>query len=217
MVMVDLNSFYSETRRKIAEEMKRLPPTARFYSSLEKQIPMLMDKSDHRDFVSDCPCHICNDNENEKVQKTAIFDKYDNITRKNCHTLTDHQYFLCAKQIYAFVFKTRTWGKQDLPVSFLRQTNRSIEKVHVRNLSLPRFHKDMIENLVMDEARLKILKSLTGSFARLNRHGQALSEKPWAADYVDGKGNGLIFLLHCGPGVGKTFTAGKFCPHLESL
>ena len=101
---------------------------------------------------------------------------------------------------------------RDLPVSLLYPAKRSIEKVHVRNLSPPRFQKDMIESLVMDEARLRTLTSLTGSFARLNRHGQTLSEKPWAADYIDGKGNGLIFLLHGGPGVGKTFTAGKFYP-----
>jgi hypothetical protein len=102
-------------------------------------------------------------------------------------------------------------------VSLLCKANRIIEKVYVRNLSPPRFHKHMIDSLVMDDSRLKTLKSLTGSFARLNRHGRVLSEKPWAADYVDGKGNGLIFLLHGGPGVGKTFTAGKFCPHLASL
>ncbi|KAL8365017.1 hypothetical protein RB595_004026 [Gaeumannomyces hyphopodioides] len=29
----------------------------------------------------------------------------------------------------------------------------------------------------------------------------------WAADFVEGKGNGLIFLLHGSPGVGKTYTA----------
>ncbi len=75
----------------------------------------------------------------------------------------------------------------------------------------------MIDTLVMNEARLKTLKSLTGSFARLNRHGKVLSEKPWAADYIEGKGNGLIFLLHGGPGVGKTLTAGSFSLSLTSL
>lgn len=190
MVMVDLNSFYSETRRKTAKGPPRSP--------FEPPIPNLMDKSDHRDFASDCPCHICSKNENEKVQKTAIFDRYDFITPKDQPTLTNHQYFLCAKQIHAFVFKTRTW-----------------EKVHVRNLSPPRFYKDMIDSLVMDNDRLKTLKSLTGSLSRLNRHGRVLLEKPWAADYVDGKRNGLIFLLHGGPGVGKTFTAECIANFLE--
>jgi hypothetical protein len=213
MVMVDLDSFYSETMRKMAKEVGG----SLSRSHLENQIPNLMDKSDHRDFVSDCPCHICSKNDNEKVQKTAIFDRYDKITRKFQPTLTNHQYFLCAKQIHAFVFKTRTWGKREFTSIVSAQANRIIEKVHVRNLSPPRFYKDMINSLVMDNDRLKTLKSLTGSLSRLNRHGQVLLEKPWAADYVDGKGNGLIFLLHGGPGVGKTFTAGKPCPHLGSL
>jgi hypothetical protein len=112
--MVDLNSFYSETRRKIEGEMKKNSRQFPSYSPLEEKIPKLMDNSDHRDFVSDCPCHICNENKNEKAQKTVVFDNYDKITPKNRSTLTDHQYFLCAKQIYAFVFKTRTWGKQGL-------------------------------------------------------------------------------------------------------
>jgi hypothetical protein len=215
MVMVDLNGYYSEIRRKIANERKRY--SLLHCRPLENLIPNLMGRSDHRDFVSDCPCHICSENENEKVQKTAIFDRYDCITPKIQPTLTNHQYFLCAKQIHAFVFKTRTWGEREFTSIFSTQANCIIEKVHVRNLSPPRFYKDMINSLVMDNDRLETLKSLTGSLSRLNRHGRVLLEKPWAADYVDGKGNGLIFLLHGGPGVGKTFTAGKPCPHLGSL
>lgn len=31
----------------------------------------------------------------------------------------------------------------------------------------------------------------------------------WSADFIRGKGEGLIFLLHGKPGVGKTYTAGE--------
>jgi len=215
--MIDLNSFYSETRRKAAEENRRSRGQPLVFGPVQVNIPKLMDKTDHRDFASDCRCHTCNDNKNEMEQKTPIFDHYDRITRKDSPALTNRQYLLCPKKVWAFVFKTRTWGKQARTCVFSAPANRSIEKVHVRNLSQPRFHKNMIDSLVMNEARLKTLKSLTGSFARVNQHGRALSEKPWAADYVDGKGNGLIFLLHGGPGVGKTFTAGKFSSRLASL
>jgi DNA polymerase III delta prime subunit len=68
----------------------------------------------------------------------------------------------------------------------------------------------MISNLVMDKSRVKHLKSLAKSFARVNRHGDQMKKEPWAADFVKGKGNGLIFLLHGRPGVGKTCTAGEF-------
>ncbi|RYO75025.1 hypothetical protein DL764_010597 [Monosporascus ibericus] len=53
------------------------------------------------------------------------------------------------------------------------------------------------------------------SFARLNHHGKVLSQELWTADFVEGKGNGLIFLLHGGPGVGKTFTAECIAHSLE--
>ena len=74
------------------------------------------------------------------------------------------------------------------------------EKVHIKNLGPPRINYRMIENLVMDDRWLRILKSLAESFARRS--------EMWTADFVEGKGNGLIFLLHGAPGVGKTFTAG---------
>lgn len=67
----------------------------------------------------------------------------------------------------------------------------------------------MIDNLVMDQARIKILKALAKSFIRVNQRGKDIEHDPWAADFVKGKGSGLIFLLHGKPGVGKTVTAGK--------
>jgi hypothetical protein len=33
-------------------------------------------------------------------------------------------------------------------------------------------------------------------------------------DFIDGKGGGLVFLLHGPPGCGKTMTAGKLAPHV---
>lgn len=71
----------------------------------------------------------------------------------------------------------------------------------------------MIDTLVMDEQRKKILKAQTVSFLRTNKMGFDIERKAWSADYVEGKGNGLIFLLHGGPGVGKTYTAGWSSSH----
>lgn len=65
----------------------------------------------------------------------------------------------------------------------------------------------MISHLVMSESRLKTLKALLKSFARVTQAEEALTDKRWSADFVRGKGNGLIFLLHGKPGVGKTCTA----------
>ncbi|KFX93902.1 hypothetical protein O988_06576 [Pseudogymnoascus sp. VKM F-3808] len=92
--------------------------------------------------------------------------------------------------IWAFVFKTRTW-----------------EELHVSSLREPKFEQDMIDKLVMDTARIKILKALASSYIREDKHGVKSTLPPWSADFIQGKGQGQIILLHGKPGVGKTWTA----------
>lgn len=79
----------------------------------------------------------------------------------------------------------------------------------MKNFFEPRFQNEMIDDLVMDQTRIKMLKALAKSYIRVNKRGNPIENQPWAADFVKGKGNGLIFLLHGKPGVGKTVTAGK--------
>jgi hypothetical protein len=126
MVMVDINSYYSEKRREDAKERRAEvnmrpppppPPPGSFagpYANIEASndhIPVLMDDSDQRNFISDCPCHVCINGKGATARKTAIFESYDRITLTSNRQPNDHQYFLCPKHIPAFVFKTRTWGK----------------------------------------------------------------------------------------------------------
>lgn len=71
-------------------------------------------------------------------------------------------------------------------------------EVYTANLSEPVFNKDMINTLVMDAARLQMIKALAGTYIRENKHGEKL-EPPWNADFIPGKGEGQIFLLHGKP------------------
>lgn len=80
--------------------------------------------------------------------------------------------------------------------------------VDVSNLQSPKFDESMIDTLVMDSKRISLLKSLSKSFMRQDLKGDIKQAEPWSADFVKGKGNSRIFLLHGQPGVGKTFTAG---------
>ena len=98
-----------------------------------------------------------------------------------------------------------------------------------------KYDKSMINTLVMKEPRIKQLiqgltrKYLLGLQAEAEREaefGQKVtnsktpaSTKQWSPDFVKGKGEGLIFLLHGKPGVVKTYTAGitRHCKHMTSL
>ena len=64
----------------------------------------------------------------------------------------------------------------------------------------------MIDTLVMEDERRRLIKALAKNY-QTDSNGQS-AHKPWAADFVAGKGEGKIFLLHGKPGVGKTYTAG---------
>lgn len=67
----------------------------------------------------------------------------------------------------------------------------------------------MLNSLVMDEQRKNTLKALAKSLARLDKHDVEMTRDMWTADFVKGKGNGTVLLLHGSPGVGKTCTAGE--------
>lgn len=87
----------------------------------------------------------------------------------------------------------------------------------MKNFQEPQFQEDLIDNLVMDQERIKILKALASSYVRVNQQGNKIEHDAWTADFVKGKGSGLIFLLHGKPGVGKTVTAGKPLPQHRYL
>lgn len=81
----------------------------------------------------------------------------------------------------------------------------------------------MLDTLVLEDPHVKeLIRSLTNKYllglkAEATREAQ-LGDKEshpheiesniaWSPDYVKGKGEGLVFLLHGKPGVGKTYTA----------
>lgn len=129
-----------------------------------------------------------------KNSKIPRFSNYDNILPELVGELTPHQYFLCPQSVWVYVFRTRKW-----------------QSVDVSNLSAPRFKPGMIDTLVMDSHSIRHLKALASSFIRYETGSAAANHQHWSADFVEGKGNSQIFLLHGQPGVGKTYTAGGFC------
>ena len=62
--------------------------------------------------VSECLCHVCLRSKKSGVRrKISRYSSYDDIYMEVTKSLTDHQYFLCPPSVYAYVFKTREWGK----------------------------------------------------------------------------------------------------------
>lgn len=62
-----------------------------------------------------------------------------------------------------------------------------------------------IDSLVMPEDRLNMIKALIQKFTS-TEPGKA-PHRAWAADFIENKGEGQIFLLHGSPGVGKTYVS----------
>ncbi|KAI1144885.1 P-loop containing nucleoside triphosphate hydrolase protein [Nemania diffusa] len=186
--------YKGKTQDFLAKEVNGLVMTdMKSYYEFTNRALNLMEQEDCRNWTSDCKCQVCRNKaaeEKESNKMPSLFADYNYIALESTSTLTPHQYFLCHFEMPAFVFKTRTW-----------------ETLHVRDFTEPRFDEDMIDHLVMEPQRKRMLKALAKSFARIDRNEEALKGEPWTADFVQGKGHGLIFLLHGRPGVGKTCTA----------
>jgi len=56
----------------------------------------------------------------------------------------------------------------------------------------------------MPEERKTMIKALVYRYTDPGRSNSKISA-PWAADFIENKGDGQIFLLHGSPGVGKTY------------
>lgn len=85
-------------------------------------------------------------------------------------------------------------------------------------------NKQMLDTLVLEPHIKNMINGLTKKYLEGIRSDEDLEEniqgfkindvsslgenRYWSADFVKGKGEGLIFLLHGKPGVGKTYTAG---------
>ncbi|KAI1421819.1 hypothetical protein F5Y12DRAFT_787169 [Xylaria sp. FL1777] len=133
-----------------------------------------------------CKCSKCTEIDTA-AQKyiPATFNDYDNIDPKEVSELSEHQYMLCLSHMYGFILKDRAYDLIDVGhLADVKITENAIDRLVMR----PETNKDTIKAIV---------KTYTDS-------SQA---GPFNADFIQGKGEGQIFLLHGPPGTGKTLTA----------
>ncbi|KAK4243514.1 P-loop containing nucleoside triphosphate hydrolase protein, partial [Corynascus novoguineensis] len=162
-----------------------------------------------------CSCDRCG----RLIYQRAVKPKFSGYSKFDADTvneLTEHHYFICENAVQAFVFRTRSW-----------------EYLHINGFRPPVFNKTLFDNLVLKESTKEMIKNLTEMYIRDSTIQSSQEEsqyaiditkilqpaKPvqkqatWSADYVQGKGDCLIFLFHGKPGVGKTYTAECIAEH----
>ncbi|KAK8117962.1 uncharacterized protein PG998_006243 [Apiospora kogelbergensis] len=115
-------------------------------------------------------------------------DAHRDNTRKHMHQTTDQRYMIDAMTYHDFhAFgasngspKTKKWC--DLAIDGFAKVEWNTDAFE--NLAIPEKTKELIEALISNQI-----------------------ETEMSTDIISGKGNGLIMLLHGGPGTGKTLTA----------
>ncbi|PMD52866.1 P-loop containing nucleoside triphosphate hydrolase protein [Hyaloscypha bicolor E] len=134
-----------------------------------------------------CECSSCINFDTVKDNCISVtFGDYDAIDPKETENLSEHQYLLCMSHMFGFIFKDRAYDLLD-----------------VSGLDNPRMVENAIDQLVMrPETNKDTIKAIVKTYA--DSSGQA---ELFSADFIHGKGEGQIFLLHGPPGTGKTLTA----------
>ncbi|KAK7402568.1 hypothetical protein QQX98_011673 [Neonectria punicea] len=107
--------------------------------------------------------------------------------------LRDEDLVLLPKRMFAYALRERRFLPIDL--NLLKPIRR--EPGVFENLRIQPEYKDVVRGLVMSHFQKKVLE---------RRYADAATEGP-GQDLIQGKGRGLVVLLHGVPGVGKTATA----------
>ncbi|KAK4195605.1 hypothetical protein QBC40DRAFT_352422 [Triangularia verruculosa] len=167
--------------------------TGSFYSLFPRFAPKICDTDDTGEDLALCACSECYGRRAHPPLNFpwASYDLLDpmrdkDLTLQSSARGPNHRYLLCDSLLHGFILKTRSW-----------------QGLHVDNCLEPKVHVDAIDKLVMPASHKDMIKALVQKFTG----PESVAAKSWRADYIENKGEGQIFLLHGGPGVGKTYTA----------
>jgi len=104
--------------------------------------------------------------------------------------LTEDDFLLLPPNIHAFLLKEKQWVN-----------------LYVENVRPVTWNKNAFESLVLPSKTKDLVKALVMVRTSIPGTNQGMSLAGKRGDLIAGKGNGLIMLLHGGPGTGKTLTA----------
>lgn len=113
--------------------------------------------------------------------------------------------------MYGFVLRNRKHGKDCFSAKIIQPEHEMLmtfqDRLDVNKLSEPQMAVDAIDRLVMRPERNKdMVKAVVKTYVEEHVKRKASLVK---TDFIRGKGEGQIFLLHGPPGTGKTLTAGE--------
>jgi hypothetical protein len=155
-----------------------------------------------------CTCTVCSSVMKEDNTSKSKFWNFDGIESfGNVGSDHDELFFVCTHRIIAFVTGQRVW-----------------KRLRISGAKEPEWDVSMIDNrLVIDQDNLRTIKVLASRYTKYSeteedddeendekdkkdktdekkepQHEAAI--KPWAADFIERKGDNAIFLLHGRPG-----------------
>ncbi|KAF2142280.1 uncharacterized protein K452DRAFT_269841 [Aplosporella prunicola CBS 121167] len=135
--------------------------------------------------VYECTCAECKRNNQLKNMMKVNYDKWD----RNTPFEEDDQYIICPSRVLGYIMNLKVWAQ--MPLQSIHEIKKKIRK-------------DAFDNLIMDPNAKDLIRGLVGNHEK-KKHGSQSSMSN--EDWIEGKGKGLVILLHGPPGVGKTSTA----------
>ncbi|OAG15717.1 P-loop containing nucleoside triphosphate hydrolase protein [Alternaria alternata] len=132
-----------------------------------------------------CECKDCRTSFDlqERYDKEPFSDYFD-IIPSETEVLERQQYKIMDSHMYAFVLKDRIYDLLD-----------------VEGLEQASMAEDAISSLVMEDNNKEMIKAIARTYTDSDQSSR------FSADFIHGKGEGQIILLHGPPGTGKTLTA----------
>jgi SpoVK/Ycf46/Vps4 family AAA+-type ATPase len=135
---------------------------------------------------------IFRDYEVDEKERSEFKDSHKSLFESREDLTKDHKRLL-PPMAYGFILRTRRWATFDIDA-----------------LTIPDYENSNWEDLVVDKQIKKTVLALVDNHERPGNDsgsGSRMERVLSSVELVQGKGRGLIILLHGEPGVGKTSTA----------
>ncbi|OOF90581.1 hypothetical protein ASPCADRAFT_510750 [Aspergillus carbonarius ITEM 5010] len=137
------------------------------------------------DNAYECTCSECR---KSRELKNMMKFNYDDVQATD--DFDEDQFIICPARFLGYSMKSKRWVQ--MPVDCVHEIKQKIRM-------------DAFDKLIMEETSKKLIKSLVANHEKKKKAEDG--GKVGNDDWFEGKGGGLVILLHGPPGVGKTSTA----------